>query len=158
MIALFLGGASGKEPTCQCRRLKRHRFNSWVGKIPWTATHYSILACRIRGAWQVAVHGVTDSQTRLSNYTGIKYHPNNWSIKNCFPGILFLQGWNCMVRNSLTLFLLFKTEVSNLGVSLGNIIQENGPLSLLSRAKGPGRCQINIYEWIKCLPMEASQP
>ena len=35
-----------------------------------------------------------------------------------------------MVRNSLTLFLLFKTEVSNLGVSLGNIIQENGPLSL----------------------------
>ena len=69
--------SSGKEPPCQCRRLKRHRFNSWVGKIPWTATHYSILACRIRGAWQIAVHGVTDSQTRLSNYTGIKYHPNN---------------------------------------------------------------------------------
>ena len=27
---------SGKEPTCQCRRLKRHRFNPWVGKIPWS--------------------------------------------------------------------------------------------------------------------------
>ena len=26
---------SGKESTCQCRRHKRHRFNSWVGKIPW---------------------------------------------------------------------------------------------------------------------------
>ena len=26
---------SGKEPACQCRRLKRPRFNSWVGKIPW---------------------------------------------------------------------------------------------------------------------------
>ena len=30
----FPGGASGKEPTCQCRRHKRHRLNPWVGKIP----------------------------------------------------------------------------------------------------------------------------
>ena len=29
------GGAIGKELTCQCRRHKRHRFNPWVGKIPW---------------------------------------------------------------------------------------------------------------------------
>ena len=26
---------SGKESICQCRRLKRHRFDPWVGKIPW---------------------------------------------------------------------------------------------------------------------------
>ena len=31
----FPGGASGKEPTCQCRRRKRPRFGLWVGKIPW---------------------------------------------------------------------------------------------------------------------------
>ena len=31
----FPGGASDKEPTCQCRRQKRHQFNPWVGKIPW---------------------------------------------------------------------------------------------------------------------------
>ena len=31
----FLGGASGKEPSCQCRRHKRCRFNFWVGKISW---------------------------------------------------------------------------------------------------------------------------
>ena len=30
----FPGGAGGKEPTCQCRRLKRCGFDSWVGKIP----------------------------------------------------------------------------------------------------------------------------
>ena len=30
----FPGGASGKEPPCQCRRLKRYRFNPWVRKIP----------------------------------------------------------------------------------------------------------------------------
>ena len=29
------GGASGKEPSCQCRRCKRHRFDPWVRKIPW---------------------------------------------------------------------------------------------------------------------------
>ena len=36
----FPGGASGKEPTCQCRRYKRRQFDPWVGKIPW------------KGAWQ----------------------------------------------------------------------------------------------------------
>ena len=39
--------ASGKEPTCQCRRRKRCGFDSRVGKIPLeegTATHSSILA------------------------------------------------------------------------------------------------------------------
>ena len=31
----FPGGASGKEPTCQCRRCKRYGFDPWVRKIPW---------------------------------------------------------------------------------------------------------------------------
>ena len=31
----FPGDTSGKECTCQCRRHKRHRFDPWVGKIPW---------------------------------------------------------------------------------------------------------------------------
>ena len=26
---------SGKESTCQCRRHKRHRFDPWIGEIPW---------------------------------------------------------------------------------------------------------------------------
>ena len=26
---------SGKESACQCRRHRKHRFNPWVGKIPW---------------------------------------------------------------------------------------------------------------------------
>ena len=66
----FPGGTSGKEPTCQCGRHKRHRFDPWVRKIPW------------RRAWQptpmflpgeshgqrslvATVHGVTKSQTWL---------------------------------------------------------------------------------------------
>ena len=34
-LLVFPGGASGKEPTCQCRRFKRHEFDPWVWKIPW---------------------------------------------------------------------------------------------------------------------------
>ena len=33
--SLFSGGASGKEPACQCRRDKRHGFDPWIRKIPW---------------------------------------------------------------------------------------------------------------------------
>ena len=29
------GGASGKEPACQCKRDKRWGFDPRVGKIPW---------------------------------------------------------------------------------------------------------------------------
>ena len=35
LVRNYTGGASGKEPACQCRRYKRHRFDPWVGKIPW---------------------------------------------------------------------------------------------------------------------------
>ena len=31
---VFPDGASGKEPTCQCRRCHRRGFDPWVGKIP----------------------------------------------------------------------------------------------------------------------------
>ena len=31
----FSGGANGKEPACQCRRLKRCGFHHWAGKMPW---------------------------------------------------------------------------------------------------------------------------
>ena len=31
----FSSGASSKEPACQFRRHKRHRFRLWVGKISW---------------------------------------------------------------------------------------------------------------------------
>ena len=31
----FSSSPSGKQPVCQCRRQKRHRFNPWVWKMPW---------------------------------------------------------------------------------------------------------------------------
>ena len=46
----FLGGSSGKEPTCQCRRHKRLGFDppGWEDPLEeGTATHSGILAWRI---------------------------------------------------------------------------------------------------------------
>ena len=31
----FLGGTSGKNPACQCRRHKECSFDLWVWKSPW---------------------------------------------------------------------------------------------------------------------------
>ena len=35
IVVVVVIGASGKEPTCQCRRHKRCGFDPWVGKICW---------------------------------------------------------------------------------------------------------------------------
>ena len=61
ILYLFLGGSDGKE------------FAGNVGdqgSIPGLAAHSSILAWRIpmdRRAWRTTVHGVTKSQTQLSD-------------------------------------------------------------------------------------------
>ena len=56
----FPGGASGKEPACQCRRHRRWGFHSWVGKIPW------------RREWQptpVFLPGESHGQRSLPSYS-----------------------------------------------------------------------------------------
>ena len=67
----FPGGASGKEPTSQCRRHKRCRFDPWVRKVPLeesVATTPVFLPGEDpldRGAWQATVQRVIKSRTRL---------------------------------------------------------------------------------------------
>ena len=56
----FPGGTSGKEPSCQCRRHKSHRFDPWAGKIPW------------RRAWQltpVFLPGESHGQKSLAGHS-----------------------------------------------------------------------------------------
>ena len=56
----FPGGASDKDPTWQCRRHKRSRFDPWVGKIPW------------RSAWKptpVFLPGESRGQRSLAGYS-----------------------------------------------------------------------------------------
>ena len=79
MLSLsFLGGARGKEPTCQCRRHKGHRFNPWVRKIPGgghgKTLQYSCLEIPMdREAWWATVHRVAKNWTRLKQ------------LSTCFP-------------------------------------------------------------------------
>ena len=66
----FLGGTSGKESTCHCRRHRRCRFDPWLGRSPGgghgNPLQYSCLGNPMdRGTWWAAVPRVTKSQTRL---------------------------------------------------------------------------------------------
>ena len=67
---IYVGGANGKEPTCQCRRQKRHGFNPGLGRS-LGGGHSNRLQCSCLensmdgGAWWATVHGVADRQTRL---------------------------------------------------------------------------------------------
>ena len=58
----FPGGTSGKEPACQGRRLKRHRFLLWVGKIPW------------RRAWQLQYFCLENPMDRRDWWTTVQNH------------------------------------------------------------------------------------
>ena len=60
---------SDKGPFRQCRR---HRFDPWVGKIPWERKWQCIPVFLLgspmdRGAWRATVHGVAKSWAWLSN-------------------------------------------------------------------------------------------
>ena len=57
----FPGGASDKEPTCQCRRLKRLGFDRGLGRSPGgedgNSLQYSCLEKpKDRGPWCTKVH------------------------------------------------------------------------------------------------------
>jgi len=45
--------ASGKEPSCQCRRRERHRFDSWVRKVPWRRAWQPTPVSRFSSAWRI---------------------------------------------------------------------------------------------------------
>ena len=70
----FPGGASGKEPPCQCRRHKRCLFNPWVGRIPWRRAWQPTPAFlpgeshRQRSQW-ATVHRVGKSGHNRNNLT-----------------------------------------------------------------------------------------
>ena len=92
----FPGGASGKEPACQCRRRKKNgSFPGW-GRSPGgghgNPLQYSCLEDPMgRGAWWATFHGVTKSQTQLRkkhlhvlcSYTNYASQTSNWGLDMC---------------------------------------------------------------------------
>ena len=65
-------------------------FDPWIGKNPWRREchplQYSCLENSMdRGAWRAVVHGVTKSQTWLSNWKKIICGYSKWFIKSSLP-------------------------------------------------------------------------
>ena len=93
----FPGGASGKEPTCQCRRHKGPMFNLWVRKIPLTMKWQSTPVF-----WPGEFHG----QRSLPGY-GPSYHKELDTSERLSTHVLSLDlvlptgielGWNAVCR------------------------------------------------------------
>ena len=80
-----MGGSSGKKHTCQCRRHKRSRFDSWVGKIPWRT-------------WQptsVLLPGESNEQKSLADYSPVQF-------KSLSRAQLFVTPWTAACQASLS--------------------------------------------------------
>ena len=90
----FPGGASGKEPGCQCRRHKRGGFDPWVRKIPWMKAwqptpvflpgeshrQRSLENPMDREACWATVHGIANSWILPKQFST---HTCKWTLLDC---------------------------------------------------------------------------
>ena len=85
---------SGKEPTCQCRRHKRCRFDPWVLTIPWRRKWQPasvFLPGKFQGQRSLeGYNGATKSQTQLSTHTHTHTHIGTVSCQ------ISISGWPCL--------------------------------------------------------------
>ena len=132
----FQDGARGKEPTCQCRRWRRCRFDPWVGKIPWRrAWQPTPVSClenpMDRRAWQPTVHRVTKNQTWLK-----------WLSMQSTPNLeeeLAMEVWSLLKMRTKVVFSRFSVFLWLENCSLLSF-QHTAP-SHLSACK-PHKCPI----------------
>ena len=102
----FPGGTNGKEPTCQCRRHKRLRFNLWFGKIPWrkhgNPLQYSYLENPMdRGAWQGIVHRVAElGMTEVTLHACMHAWKHYLKIYACWRLSIDVRWWGLFEDDS----------------------------------------------------------
>ena len=95
-VSGFPGGASGKEPICQCRNVRDMDLIPGSGRSPGgghgNPLQYSCLEDPMdRGAWRATVHGVAKSQTRLkrlSTHGCIYFFPKGNKGESCWKWIV----------------------------------------------------------------------
>ena len=95
----FPSRASGKEPTCRCRRHKRHGFDPESGRSPGRGhanpLQYSCLENPMdREALQATVHSVT-KWTRLKQ---LSTHAESEIIFRCLTGKSYVTLWRYLVE------------------------------------------------------------
>ena len=88
-------GASGKEPTCQCKRHKRCRFNPGSGRSPeeGIAAHSNILAWRIPWTEEPGkLHSVANSWTQLKWLSTQPHVPNTGVLQYIRQMLTSIRG------------------------------------------------------------------
>ena len=118
----FPGGPGGEECTSQCRRHKRHEFDSWVGKIPW------------RRKWQptpVFLPGESHGQKSLAGYNawGCKESDTIEATEHTF---IYLIGLAAACR---ILVAACGIQLPNPGLNLGPLYWESVVLATGSPGK-----------------------
>ena len=73
------GGTSDQEPSCQCRRHKRLKFDPWFGKIPWSRKRQPTPVflpgkSMDRRVWWATVNGAAKSRMWLNACTHTHTH------------------------------------------------------------------------------------
>ena len=91
------GGLSGKEPTYQCKRCKRHGFGPWVGKIPCRRAQKPTL---------VYLPEESHGQRSLADYSPWGHKESDWSDLACgfvesFHFLLRFKGFANKISHSL---------------------------------------------------------
>ena len=84
------GSAAKESARLQCWR---PTFNSWVGKIPWRRESLPTpgFCSGLENSMDCIVHGVTKSQTGLSNF---HFHGSQWQLMgSCYGVWPLLQLW-----------------------------------------------------------------
>ena len=91
----FPGGASGKEPTCQCRRLKRCGFNPCVRKIHWRKWQPTPVFLPVESHGQKSLVGYSPWSREESDMTEAIWHTIYWtSTKPCARLWRQRREWN----------------------------------------------------------------
>ena len=119
----FPGGSSGKEPACQCRRSKRHRFDPLVAHIPW------------RREWQPTsgfLPGESRGQTRLVSC----------SLQGCKESYTTEMTQHSQIATHRQIDVYIFTYISLLCQLRGNIYRSNETLVAKSTSRPRSWCLI----------------
>ena len=143
----FPGGAGGKELICQCKRHKRHRFDTWVRmashssilawRIPWTEEGgglQSIALQRVRHDWSNLAHLHRDAIVNKKfpfhcfpiYYLRHSTCPQKWK-EETNPTEEYEVIWNSKSKIDSKSLTLRKRSLYGLGPSVG-VIQQLGVL------------------------------
>ena len=96
LVFSFPGGTRYKEPTCQCRRHKRHRFDPWLGRFPGGehGNPHQFLAWRI--PWTEKPGGLQSigSQRVRYEWSNLKQHTALFKLPSICACVWASYGWD----------------------------------------------------------------